>query len=195
MKARPGSVREYSILIASIVIATVLLFAAISLKNTVQPDANGESAVQTSKTNEDSTTTIPVVIATSTPAETASSSPSVIISAPKILSISPASGPANTTVTINGTSFVSGSNLVLFGNSANRHRPDGTPGNSYPADLSADGKTLTFLVPNSGPSGILCDSSNHCVGISAILLTPGSYTIMVMNKNGTSNAVVFQLTK
>jgi cytoskeletal protein RodZ len=142
------------------------------------------------------TSTAPVTQATSTPAQTSTSTPQTPNGpAPKITNIAPTKGPAGTTVTINGTGFDKNSNFVLFGNSNGRHHPDGSPDNSRGSTASSDGKTLTFQIPNSGPSGILCDASNHCVGIAAILLSSGSYKVAVKNANGTSNAVTFGLTK
>src|SRR5581483_9070995 len=117
------------------------------------------------------------------------------VAAPTITNIVPSSGPAGTLITIHGTGFAASSNFILFGDTNGRHHLDGSPDNSHANAPSPDGKTLTFQVPNTGPSGILCDGSNHCVGISAILLSAGSYKVEVQNANGTSNAVIFNLTQ
>lgn len=142
------------------------------------------------------TDTAPIIQSTSTATQASSSVPQVSNGQiPKITSITPMTGPTGASVTLHGTGFDKSSNLVLFGNSNGRHHPDGSPDNSRGSIGSADGKSLTFQVPNSGPSGILCDSSNHCVGIAAMLLVPGSYKVAVKNANGTSNVVSFAITK
>jgi len=85
--------------------------------------------------------------------------------------------------------------MILFGNSYGRVHLDGSPDNRISDVGSSEGNTLTFNVPNSGPSGILCSSpSNHCIGITAMLLQPKKYTVQVKNKNGTSNIIEFTLT-
>jgi hypothetical protein len=109
-------------------------------------------------------------------------------------SLQPAQGPAGTSIVVNGSGFAGDDNQITFGPASNLHHPDGTPGNVVAHLGSADGTTLRFTVPRTGPSGILCDESARCVGISASLLQPGGYDVTVINASGTSNAVTFQLT-
>ncbi len=115
--------------------------------------------------------------------------------APQITSFIPAAGTPGTTVLIRGTGFSKTRNYLLFGTTANRHHLDGSPDNQIAVLPSPDGKTLTFTVPENGPSGLLCDSLNHCVAISAVLLSPGTYPVSVRVGNTTSSADLFVLLK
>jgi hypothetical protein len=113
--------------------------------------------------------------------------------APKIAKFEPAAATVGTTVTILGTGFDVTTNYVTFGTSQGRHHTDGTADNVIAAVGSADGKTLTFTVPSSSASGLLCDSMNHCVGISAMRILPGNYPVTIKNKNGTSAIAIFSV--
>ena len=111
---------------------------------------------------------------------------------PTISSISQASGPVGTTVTITGSRFTSAGNTV-------------TLAYSMPGDLpltqwyfsasqvvgSVNGTTLTFTVPPSGIS--MCSCNPPTVPISAAVM-PRSYNLTVTNTNGTSNSVNFTVT-
>ncbi|HZS42898.1 MAG TPA: IPT/TIG domain-containing protein [Candidatus Paceibacterota bacterium] len=136
---------------------------------------------------------IPVTIVTST--TTSTTTVITTTSKPQINSLNPSSGSAGTEVTISGLNFDRNSNQITFGSSNGRHHPDGSADNVIANVGSADGKTLTFTVPASGPSGILCSSAGSCIGISALRLTSGTYPVSVINKNGTSNVVQFSLTE
>jgi hypothetical protein len=110
---------------------------------------------------------------------------------PKILLFAQPSAAPGLSVTIVGTGFDATQNAILFGPSGGRHRPDGSPDNQIATVGSPDGKTLSFTVPTSGPSGMLCDSTNHCVAVSAIRIIPGQYAVIVKNRNGESNSSAF----
>lgn len=112
-----------------------------------------------------------------------------------IAKLSPASAKTGATVTITGQGFAKTGNHIMFGDSGGRHHPDGTSDNTITTADSQDGTTLTFTVPSSGPSGVLCDSSNHCIGVTAIRLLPGSFNVVVANSNGTSTPVKFTVTQ
>lgn len=114
--------------------------------------------------------------------------------APKITALSPTAAIVGSTITITGSGFSPTKNYVLFGTSADRSHPDGSPDNSIVTAGSPDGKTLSFTVPSAGPSGMLCDSNGHCIGVSAIRITPGQYPVSVRNQYGTSDVVVFTVT-
>lgn len=114
---------------------------------------------------------------------------------PKITSLAPTSGPVGAVVTIKGVNFDATTNVITFGPSSGRHHVDGTPDNQIEAHPSADGKTLTFLVPASGPSGQLCDQSNKCVTVAAVHTKPGAYEVSIVNKNGLSNITTFTVTE
>ncbi len=142
-----------------------------------------------STSNSTSTTSITSSTTTSTTTAT------TVTSKPQITSLKPSSGNAGTEVTITGLNFDRRSNQITFGTSGGRHHKDGSADNVISTSGSTNGKTLTFIVPASGPSGILCSDAGACVGITAIRLTPGTYSVSVINKNGTSNIVQFTLTQ
>lgn len=116
-----------------------------------------------------------------------------------ISKLSPVSGKVNTEVTITGSGFLPKDNLVMFGDSTGRHRLDGTADNVIAKADSADGTTLKFTVPASGPSGVMCvgvkPTPGSCVGISAMMTAAGEKKVSVSNSNGASNVVVFTVTK
>jgi hypothetical protein len=114
-----------------------------------------------------------------------------IAPAPKISSFEPPAATVSSNVTIIGTGFDTSRNAILFGTSGGRHHPDGSPDNQIAVIASPDGKTLSFTVPNSGPSGLLCDANNHCVGISALRIIPGQYPVVVSNRYGVSKSALF----
>ena len=97
-----------------------------------------------------------------------------------ISSLSPASGPAGTQVTITGKGFSSSDNTVQFSR------------NTISNLNSGDGNTLTFIVPSfwaypCPPNAPLCPGP-----ISPNL--PGQYPVYVTNSNGTSNNLTFTVT-
>ncbi len=97
---------------------------------------------------------------------------------PSITSLQPTSGPVGTSVTITGNRFTSTDNSVKFGG-------------GYLNGLSSNGTTITFNVPDGltpcPPGGTVCIRS-------FMMVTPGSYSVSVINSNGTSNAVNFTVT-
>jgi hypothetical protein len=120
--------------------------------------------------------------------------PTALPAAIRLDALSPAHGPAGTEVIITGSGFAADNNLVTFGPSAGLRHPDGTPGNLVARAASPDGRVLRFTVPANGPSGILCSDAGSCVGVSATLLTPGRYEVMVINNtSGSSNPLSFDL--
>jgi hypothetical protein len=90
---------------------------------------------------------------------------------PTLTEIVPASGPAGPDyplpVTIRGTGFMPGGNVVRFG-------PVTLPPRSSP-----DGSRIMFYVPKQVPSG---------GEVPPAALTPGDYPVAVTNSAGTSNA-------
>lgn len=143
-------------------------------------------------TNGKTTTTVPSKTVT-TPVKTTvppKTTPGGYI-IPYITSFVPAAGTPGTRITIKGGDFDAQTNYVTFGTSAGRHYSDGTADNMIATVPSADGRTIIFTVPASGPSGYLCDANNSCAAISATPLQPGKYPITVRNKNGTTNTVLF----
>ena len=95
---------------------------------------------------------------------------------PHIQSISPTSGQIGTVVTVQGTRFDSKNNTVLFGSGAI-------------VNIPAQNGTLTFTVP--AMLDPLCIYSRPSCKLPSQPTLPGSYSVSVMTKNGTSNAVTF----
>ncbi|MDR3642197.1 MAG: hypothetical protein P4L74_01045 [Candidatus Doudnabacteria bacterium] len=124
--------------------------------------------------------------------QSASSTPP-LQNAVSLASMAPGSGSVGTKVTINGYGFTPGGNQISFGDFGGRYRKDGTADNIIATASSTDGTTLNFMVPASGPSGILCDSGNKCAAVAAIRRTPGNYNVSVTNSNGSSNMLVFTI--
>ncbi|MBA3788815.1 hypothetical protein H0X32_00250 [Patescibacteria group bacterium] len=114
---------------------------------------------------------------------------------PTVTKFTPATASVGSSVTIIGTGFDRVRNYLFFGTSNGRHRPDGTPDNVIATVPSPDGITVTFTVPASGPSGLLCDSLNHCIGVSATRITPGSYPVSVSNGYAASKATSFTVSE
>jgi hypothetical protein len=110
---------------------------------------------------------------------------------PKIAKFEPGAATVGTTITITGTGFSPTTNYITFGTSQGRHHQDGTADNVIATQGSKDGKTLTFVVPSSSASGLLCDANNQCIGVSAMRIVPGNYPVTVENKYGASEADTF----
>lgn len=153
-------------------------------------------------TEVDSTTTMPTATTpasgshgtSGTPAKPAlAPTPVPHSSAPVITKFAPASGTSGTQVTIIGTGFDKTTNYLRFGTSSGDHRTDGSADNEIAVIPSTDGTTITFTVPSSGPSGILCDASDHCIAIAAKALVAGNYPISIRTANGVSNIAYFVL--
>jgi hypothetical protein len=120
--------------------------------------------------------------------------PTPAVQSLRIDALQPARGPYGMEVVVTGSGFAPDNNLVTFGASSGLSRPDGSPANLIARVGSTDGRTVRFMVPRNGPSGILCDASGSCIGVSAALLEPGVYEVAVSNANGTSNVVTFEIT-
>ncbi len=127
---------------------------------------------------------------TATPAPPPTAVPTVV----RIDTLVPPRGPIGTEVVIVGSGFSPDDNLITFGPSLGMRRADGSPANLVARVGSPEGRTLRFTVPETGPSGILCDDSGSCIGVTAILLETGSYSVSVTNGSGSSNVVRFELT-
>lgn len=97
---------------------------------------------------------------------------------PRIVSLTPSSGPAGPAypirATIRGTGFTPSGNTVIFG-------PVTIPN----VMATENGTILTFFVPKE----IRASSE-----APPVVLTPGDYPVKVVNANGTSNEVIFRLT-
>lgn len=141
------------------------------------------------QSNPQPTSVIPTA-STTAKAPTPTPVPVVKTSAVNITALTPSTAAVGTTISISGSGFTPTGNQILFGDMSGRHHPDGSADNVIATVASPDGKKILFTVPATGPSGILCDAQNHCVGISAIKRLPGTYNVVVRNKNGISNVRV-----
>lgn len=100
--------------------------------------------------------------------------------APKILKLTPPSGPVGTQVTVVGSGF-SGPSMIQFGN-----------GIVFGSNAK-DGTSLTFFVPLALVSKCFYDPK-PCEMVSPAT-TPGTYPVVVTNERGTSNKVLFAVTE
>ena len=161
--------------------------------------AAGCQAANQNTSNQPSAGSILTNPATQSATTSPSSTPSGIRPPPvtqvslKIFKLSPSAGPVGTTVTVTGQGFTKTGNQIYFGQGMGRHRPDGTQDNMIATVDSPGGTTLTFIIPQTGPSGILCDSQNRCIAVTAIRRLPGTYQMAIENKNGASNTVTFTI--
>ncbi len=100
---------------------------------------------------------------------------------PVITQLSASSGFIGMMLTISGLGFTQSGNAVQFGP------------NTYINNLSSpDGMTLQFAVPGQ-IQGCAPAAGNACNSFPS-LITPGAYGVSVINSNGTSNSLPFNLT-
>ncbi len=119
---------------------------------------------------------LPSPLPTPTPTPT---NPPTVTAAPNILGIGPESGPIGTLVNLKGTGFTKTGNRVSFGYGSIM-------------SLTSDGNMITFTVPESLTPACYY-STPRCL-IATQLTRPGTYSVMVTNENGASNAVKFTVT-
>jgi hypothetical protein len=117
-----------------------------------------------------------------------------VISDPADLSLSrirPESGAIGTVVTVTGVGFAtaatSGENSIRFESVA----PAWSSFVGFGVSRSADGDSLTFVIPFG--ETVLCPGIPPCPG-AFVALKPGQYRLSVINPNGLSNTMLFQLT-
>ena len=149
------------------------------------------SATAAGTTGAANTTTV----TTTTHTTTSAPAQGTIAVAPQIISFTPAGGGVGTQVTIEGTNFSRTANYVMFGASDSRFRSDGTPDNQIAVVASTNGTSITFTVPASGPSGLLCNAQKQCIAVSAVATIPGNYPVTVRDSGGTSNVKDFTVLK
>ena len=106
------------------------------------------------------------------------------LSSPSLTALAPASGSVGTAVAVSGGGFTPTGNTVKFGK-------------GYINDLaSSDGVTIRFTVPeglNLCPPITDQSPAVPCAGAYP-RVTPGQYSISVMNANGTSTNLTFVVT-
>ena len=111
-----------------------------------------------------------------------------------LYSITPATGPVGTTVSIRGFGFTS-NNTIRFGNGAIMNIPiSSSVAIACTTDPNCHGginQTLTFIIPSSVSP--YCAPGMMCA-MYMQLITPGTYTLYVQNENGSSNPVSFAVT-
>lgn len=102
-----------------------------------------------------------------------------------ISSISPSSGTTGTQVTILGSGFTLSENRIKFGSSGSDNSPLYSVG-------SLDGRTLAFSVPST--IYYACQYNTPACLPPVAMIEPGTYSVSVINTNGTSNQVTFTVT-
>lgn len=104
-------------------------------------------------------------------------------------SISPSSGLITTTITLTGTGFTpTGNDVKIDSLLSNWSGYSGYITNLSPLNNS----TLQFVLP---PTLDSCRSTElRCIG-AALLVHPGDYKISVVNSSGTSNSLIFTVTR
>jgi peptidoglycan hydrolase-like protein with peptidoglycan-binding domain len=115
-----------------------------------------------------------------------------------VYSVSPTSGVVGSTVTITGSGFTSSNTVLMDGNVAAQNvgvsSSYAIPVACSPLASSCSGgarQTLTFTVPSA--LAPYCAPGMACPQYMR-LTTPGTYSISVLNSNGTSNTVTFTVT-
>lgn len=111
----------------------------------------------------------------------------------QLIGLVPSAGPPTTEVAITGRGLSIDANLITFGPTNGLKHLDGTPANVVARSGAQDG-ILTFTVPATGPSGILCNDDGRCIGVTASRLSPGDYDVVALNASGASNSLSFTLT-
>ncbi len=186
-------------LLIGIAVIAVLLIAAGSWYMSTTQSLSLNSIISSTAPGPTSTASNPSPAAEPpmppTPAPHPTPSPTPSSAAPRITNFEPVSGIVGSTITIIGSGFDRTTNYIYFGTSGGRHHPDGSPDNQIAISASPNGKSVTFVVPSAGPSGILCDVTNHCVGISAVRIIPGNYPVTVRTSNGMSAPATFTVTQ
>lgn len=99
--------------------------------------------------------------------------------APTISNITPTSGSIGTTITLTGSQFALTGNVVNFGN-------------SYIPNISSNGTTLSFTVPQFITQA--CNFANPPCPSVATPTPLGAANVTVSNQNGTSNSLNFTVT-
>jgi hypothetical protein len=106
------------------------------------------------------------------------SSPTAPGVAPEVRGIQPAEIAVGDTAVITGSGFTASANSVHLG-----------PG--YLKDLaSSDGTSIRFALPTALSP---CPPSAEVCAALAVLLTPGTYSLSVVNANGTSNDITLRI--
>ncbi|MDO8514315.1 MAG: hypothetical protein Q7S50_02105, partial [bacterium] len=96
---------------------------------------------------------------------------------PAVSSITPTSGPVDTTVAITGSGFTTTGNTVHFG-----------VGGKLNVSSSLNGTSISYTIPSSVS---ICDLIGSTCRAAMMLVNPGAYSISVSNVNGESNTKTF----
>lgn len=115
-----------------------------------------------------------------------------------ITSISPESGPTGTLLTFRGVGFAPSPvpvfNCIRFTAEGSEPSRSATGFVGRYADSTSDDNTLTFVVPTSVVDPVCPGSKYTCDPLRVPLITPQPYRIQVINSNGMSNSIFFQIT-
>lgn len=104
--------------------------------------------------------------------------PTAPTAAPAVSGVSPSAAAVGDTVTISGSGFTSTANAIKIG--AGYLLGIATP----------DSTSLRFTLPTALTP---CPPGTQVCITLAVLLTPGTYPVSVVNANGTSNELTFQV--
>ncbi|MDP1689655.1 MAG: IPT/TIG domain-containing protein [bacterium] len=118
---------------------------------------------------------------------------------PTITSLSPASGPIRTSITINGTAFTPTGNVIYidgYNLTANYlYIIASSSGSGSFVSSNANGTSITFTLPSvSTPLCGLQGLSGSTVCPNSKLITTGTHTLIVKNANGVSLSAAFVVT-
>ncbi len=103
---------------------------------------------------------------------------SSIVPIPSIASISPGSGTVGTKITLTGNGFTKKKNSITIGDVKNAV-----------INLTSQGQALTFSFPSAPCNQVLK------INCPTTVLPAGIYNLIVVNENGVSNSVPFQITQ
>jgi IPT/TIG domain len=113
---------------------------------------------------------------------------------PMLVSLSPSSGPTGTRVVVRGSGFSPSGNTISFA-AMTLDNPSEMPNEpSVIPDLASTDGAITFNVPSLWRPACSYAAQGPCP-FARIPTTPGTYRMSVMNAAGTSNAVMFSVTR
>jgi hypothetical protein len=111
-----------------------------------------------------------------------------------VVSLSPTSARIGGQVTITGTAFTAGANTVSFGAESVTEGDLPNEPTVIPDQPSADGRTITFTVPDQWRPACSYRPQGPCP-FANIRTAPGIYRISVSNANGTSGDIRLTVTR
>ena len=111
-----------------------------------------------------------------------------------VTSLSPSSGPVGTRVTVRGSGFTATGNTLVFA-AVTLDDPREMPNEpSVIPDMSSDGSSVSFEVQSVWRPACSYAARTPCP-FARIATTPGTYRVSIMNSAGTSNGILFVVTR